>query len=81
MLKYKLFNIECTACHRRAVKCMHLKVSVKNISHDVCLIPTQVFSQGFSGSILCKSGSLTFYIPHALPSHSSAGSDNTGQIS
>lgn len=64
-----------------ALKGTALKVSVKNISHDVCLIPAQVFSQGFYGSVLCKSRSLTFYIPHAPSSHSSTGADNTGQIS
>lgn len=65
----------------RSSKKHDLKVSVKNISHDVCLIRAQVFSQGFYGSVLCKSRSLTFYIPHALSSHSSTGTDNTGQIS
>lgn len=75
------FTFSASCCQRGAVKCMNLKVSVKNISHDVCLIPAQVFSQGFSGSVLCKSRSLTFYIPHALSSHSSTGTDNTWQIS
>lgn len=65
----------------KKVKGMDLKVSVKSISHDVCLIPAQVFSQGFWSSVLCKSRRLTFHIPHARSSPSSTAADNTGQIS